>query len=56
MKILLLLILFICACIYLFHLLTRSSIQEAYEKLEDQNKFIRKIKAFFLGLFHLIAY
>lgn len=41
---------------YLFYLLTKDTIAEAYEKLDDKNEKVRKLKAFFLGLFHLIAF
>lgn len=41
---------------FLFYLLTKSSIEQVYENLDDSNEFIRKTKAFFLGVFHLIAF
>lgn len=41
---------------YLFYLLTKDSIREAYEQLDDKNKKVRKIKAVCLGVFHLIAF
>lgn len=47
---------FFVAIAYLFYLLTRRSIKSVYAELEDRNKWVRKMKAVFMGIFHLIAY
>ncbi|MCU7357704.1 MULTISPECIES: hypothetical protein [Enterococcus] len=41
---------------YLFYLLTKDTIREVYEQLDDKNEKVRKIKAVCLGVFHLIAF
>lgn len=56
MKFLFFFVLFVAGCVYLFYLLTRRTIREAYESIEGKNELIRKIKAFFVGIFRLIAY
>lgn len=56
MKVLFFLAFFTAICVYLFYLLTRRTIREVYETLDDKNEFVRKTKAFFVGIFRLIAY
>ncbi|MFZ8765944.1 MULTISPECIES: hypothetical protein [Enterococcus] len=56
MKFLFFFVLFVAGCVYLFYLLTRRTIREAYESIEGKNELIRKTKAFFVGIFRLIAY
>lgn len=41
---------------YLFHLLTKESIAEAYAKLPGRDNRRKKVKAFFIGVFRLIAF
>ncbi|EOH90385.1 hypothetical protein P7G87_05315 [Enterococcus asini] len=56
MKFLFFFTLFFCAIAYLFYLLTRRSIKSVYAELEGTNKWLRKIRAVFKGIFQLIAY
>lgn len=41
---------------FLFYWLVKDDVKTAYQQQQGKNKFLRKVKAFCKGVFHLIAF
>jgi hypothetical protein len=40
---------------FLFYLLTRRTIVEVYQELNNKNRYLRGIKAFFIGIYRILT-